>query len=103
MPLDAGSENADSGMSSYLYQAIEDNLKSSFPDGPSEELKQGWKKLAFALADGLVKYINTELSIIDITVGEQKQLEILYSADDGNSYKAEIIGSVYPGAGGTGG
>jgi len=96
MAIEAGSVNADSGMSSYFYRAIEENLSSAFPGGPSEELKQGWRKLAFALADGLVKYINTELSIIDIAVGEEKQFEILYSAADGKSYKAQIVGSVYP-------
>ncbi len=105
MPLEAGSVNADSGISLYIYQAIEENLSPAFPDGPSEELKDGWKKFAFALADGLVKYIEAESSITDISVNNEdaKQLEILYSADDGKTYKAELPGTAEPDEGLPGG
>jgi hypothetical protein len=68
MPLSAGSREADSGMSKAIYDALFENLKDGFKDKtPTEDVKNGWKKLAFAISTGVIDHIKSNMEIKGVT------------------------------------
>ncbi len=90
MALEAGTIDADSGMSKAIYDALHDNLKDGFlPDPPSTEVKDGWKKLSFCIATGVIEYIKTNMEINGIqTAGiiEDPANAVLVQNNDGTGH-----------------
>ena len=66
MEFNAGSINADSGMSKLIYESMYNHLKSGFPGEPTPELLTAWKKLAYSIAAGIIDYFKTESKIAGI-------------------------------------
>ena len=82
MALDAGSVKADAGMSLAIYTQLDVLLSPPLQaavdaaDGDAKEAaqaamdaaKEGWKKLSYAIAKGVVEHIKTALEINGVTV-----------------------------------
>jgi hypothetical protein len=83
MALVIGSVNADAGMSQAIYQVIDAQLapplQAAVDKAPEPQAKkmaqnaldgarEGWKKLAFAIATGVITHITTNMEICGITV-----------------------------------
>jgi hypothetical protein len=68
MALNAGTINADSGMSQAIYEALYVNMKSGFEnETPSPEVIEGWKKLAFIIAKGVIDHLKANMEITGIS------------------------------------
>lgn len=68
MALEAGNINAENGMSKAIYDALYDKMKTNFPgEQPSEEVCDGWKKLAYSIAFGVIEHIKINMEINGIT------------------------------------
>lgn len=67
MEFNAGTIEANSGMSKYIYDSLLVNMGTSFPDGVPDTAKTGFKKLAYSIASGLIDYIKTETKITGLT------------------------------------
>ena len=85
MALEIGSEEADSGMSQAIYEQIDyylspaleeavDSAEDAAKAAAQEALdaaREGWKKLSYAIAKGVIEHIKAHLEIHDIeTAGE---------------------------------
>jgi len=90
MVLEAGNQNADTGMSNAIYKSIEQNLGPAFPDGPTGAVQNGWKKLAYAIAVGIVDHIKDNIEIKGITTsGKITQMNVettFIQSDDGTGH-----------------
>ena len=68
MPLVIGTELAGTGMAQAIYQAMNEQL--SGPPLPADTLpacQEGWKKLSYAIAKGVVSHILANMTVADIT------------------------------------
>ncbi len=64
MALEIGDITAASGMSKDIYQNMLEHMSDAFPGGkPSEEVKTGWKKLAYCIADGVIRHIVDHMEV----------------------------------------
>jgi hypothetical protein len=81
MALIIGSKNADSGMSKSIYAEIDELLSppllKAIQDAPSDDVKQeaqialvaarqGWQKLSYAIAKGVIDHIKANIEIFGI-------------------------------------
>lgn len=64
MALQIGPEDASAGMARDIYEAMNQVMKPSVPPDSLEDAQKGWRKLAFAIASGVVNHIvqNMEIS-----------------------------------------
>ncbi|HET7461551.1 MAG TPA: hypothetical protein VFJ82_09880 [Longimicrobium sp.] len=67
MALAIGDEQASTGMSKAIYDQLEDSLGAglaALSPADQEPVRDGWRKLAFAIATGVVNHLlsNLELS-----------------------------------------
>lgn len=82
MPLNIGDKQATSGMSEAIYEELKallepplkelvDNKKME--EGALNKVREGWQKLAYAIAKGVIKHMqsNAEVTGVQITVGNQ--------------------------------
>jgi hypothetical protein len=81
MALDPGTKYADSGMSKAIYDAINEELSLPLEqtveaaEGDAKTKAQaaldgardGWKKLAYAIATGVISHITDYMEVYDIT------------------------------------
>lgn len=66
MALAIGDEQASTGMSKAIYDQLEASLGSglsSLPPADQAPVKDGWRKLAFAIATGVVNHLLDELEL----------------------------------------
>jgi hypothetical protein len=82
MALIIGSQEADAGMSQLIFQAMDsllspplqqavdraDAVSKAAAQQALDEARKGWKKLAFAIAKGVVDHIISNMEISGITV-----------------------------------
>lgn len=82
MTLTIGSEKADAGMSQAIYLEMDRLLSPPLQEAVNkaqgeakeeaqkalEEARKGWKKLAFAIAKGVINHIIANMEIFDIQV-----------------------------------
>jgi hypothetical protein len=61
--MQAGNIEATSGMSKAIYDAMEANMSDAFPDGVPDVVQEGWKKLAFCIATGVVDHIKSNMDV----------------------------------------
>lgn len=71
MALDAGNIQASSGMSKAIYDQLNQNLmtseeKNKLKTDDLKNIQDGWRKLAYSIAQGLIGYIETDLEIAGI-------------------------------------
>ncbi|HEX8720455.1 MAG TPA: hypothetical protein VF736_07490 [Pyrinomonadaceae bacterium] len=75
MGLEAGDAAATRGMSRAIYEQMDAVLSPAFsglPPAALDEAREGWRKLSFAIAGGVVGYIVSNMEIYDIQVGSQQ-------------------------------
>ncbi len=68
MALEAGDITASFGMSKAIYEQLDKNLmtdddKSRLKPDELKTIQDGWRKLAYALAQGIVDYLPSNLEI----------------------------------------
>ena len=66
MPLQIGTENATSGMSKAIYDEIHALLSpplGGMAEEDMEKVRDGWKKLAYAISKGVIDHIETNMEI----------------------------------------
>lgn len=82
MALVIGSVNADSGMSQAIYQVLDAQLSpplqaavDNAPEPAKAEAqkaldgaREGWKKVSFAIATGVINHITASMEIFGVTV-----------------------------------
>ncbi|HEV2708097.1 MAG TPA: hypothetical protein VGV59_19430 [Pyrinomonadaceae bacterium] len=71
MPLDPGNIAATSGMSKAIFEQMDAVLSPAFSKLPAEDLdkaREGWRKLSFAIAGGVVAHIVANMEIYGIEV-----------------------------------
>lgn len=69
MSLNIGNTQATSGMSRAIYQELENLVEPQFSGMKEEDLnkvREGWQKLAYAIAKGVVEHIKSNMEIKDI-------------------------------------
>lgn len=64
MALQIGPPDASAGMTKDIYDVMDQVMNPSVPPDSLEMARQGWRKLAFAIASGVVNHIvqNMEIS-----------------------------------------
>lgn len=76
MALEAGDAAATRGMSRAIYEQLDallsPEIEASAPDY-LEQARDGWRKLSFAIAGGVVAHILSNMEIYGIQVGNQQQ------------------------------
>lgn len=71
MSLQIGNANATSGMSRDIYNEIEQQLSEGMEPEDLENVRPSWKKLAFAVATGVINHIKANVEIAGIqTTGD---------------------------------
>lgn len=66
MALVIGNEQASTGMSQAIYDQIEDSLGdglAALKPADQETIRDGWRKLAFAIATGVVSHLLAHLEL----------------------------------------
>jgi hypothetical protein len=72
MALQAGDKAATAGMSKAIFDQLDEVLGpgiASLPPDDREKVRDGWRKLAFAVAVGVVSHIVADMEIFGIEVG----------------------------------
>ena len=74
MALDAGEKDKNTGMGNAIYVELEKALSETMkPNEPTDEMKAGWKNLAYAIANGVVQHLQEQSEIKGVVVeGEGK-------------------------------
>ncbi len=63
MALQAGDAGATSGMSKSIYEAIDQQLSSALPPEALADVRPSWRKLAFAVATGVIDYLTSNAEV----------------------------------------
>ena len=63
MALDPGDANASSGMSQLIFAQMDQQLKDGVPPDTLEDVRKSWRKLAFAIASGVVQHLKTSMDV----------------------------------------
>jgi len=66
MALQIGPADASAGMAKDIYDMMDQVMNPSVPPDSLEMARQGWRKLAFAIASGVVNHIVQNLEIAGI-------------------------------------
>lgn len=66
MAMQAGDDQASSGMAKDIYDTMDQVMKPSVPPGSLDDARKGWKKLAYAVASGVVAHIKNNMEIAGI-------------------------------------
>jgi hypothetical protein len=72
MALEAGDKAATAGMSKTIFDQLDEVLGpgiASLPPADKEAVRDGWRKLAFAVAGGVVGHVVNNMEIFGIEVG----------------------------------
>lgn len=76
MALQVGNQAATSGMAKAIFDQLDALLSpalSSLPPPALEATRDGWRKLSFAIAGGVVNHIVANMEVYGIQVGGQPQ------------------------------
>ena len=79
MALDFGDNTAGSGMSQLIYDYIDDEMGDDIADLEADEqeaVREKWRKLAYAVARGVVEHITTSLEIVDSTTNQAAERDV---------------------------
>lgn len=74
MALQAGDQTATAGMTKAIFDKLDETLGpgiESLSPADKEKVREGWRKLAFAIAGGVVAHIAANMEIFGIQVGVQ--------------------------------
>jgi hypothetical protein len=63
MAMQVGSNDATSGMTKDIFDAIDQIMNPTIPPGNLEDARMGWKRLAFAIATGVVAHLAKNMEI----------------------------------------
>src|SRR5262249_19347032 len=66
MAMQTGTEDASSGMAKTIYDMMDQIMKPTVPPGSLEDARKGWRKLAFAVASGVIAHIKSNMEISGI-------------------------------------
>jgi hypothetical protein len=66
MAMQVGDEQASSGMAKDIYDQMDQIMKPTVPPASLEDMRKGWKKLAFAVASGVITRIKNNMEISGI-------------------------------------
>ena len=74
MALQVGDQTASAGMTKAIYDQLDALLGpgiASLSEAEKAPIRDGWRKLAFAIAGGVVNHITANMEIFGIQVGVQ--------------------------------
>jgi hypothetical protein len=63
MALQPGNEDASSGMSQKIYEKINEVMKEGIGQATLPDMQKSWKKLAFAIATGVIEHLKSDMEI----------------------------------------
>jgi|SRR5215468_3135082 len=66
MALDIGNQQASSGMAKAIFDEINNQLSGGMSPGDLANVQPSWKKLAFAIATGVINHIKSNMEIFGI-------------------------------------
>jgi hypothetical protein len=66
MALQIGPDDASAGMAKDIYDAMDQAMKPGVPPDSLEDARKGWRKLAFAIASGVVNHIVQNMEVAGI-------------------------------------
>lgn len=66
MPLQPGDVHASAGMSQKIYDHMNAVMKDGVPEATLPDVQKSWKKLAFAIASGVIEHLKTDMEITGI-------------------------------------
>ena len=84
MALQIGDSSASDGMTKGIYDKLNEVLSPSVPPADLGKAQDGWKKLAFAIATGVVGHILSNAEISGLGVGGPVNLPVANNAAAGN-------------------
>lgn len=68
MALSVGDIGATSGMTRAIYDQLQASIEPDLPEMPPDDLeavRDGWRKLAHAVATGVVAHLRSNLEVVD--------------------------------------
>jgi hypothetical protein len=86
MALNAGNQEATEGMSKAIYDKLCEVIEPDLAGLKAEDImkiREGWQKLAYAIANGVVSHLKAEMEISGVTV-----LGNIHASVDGNTKPA---------------
>jgi hypothetical protein len=66
MAMQIGDDQAGSGMTKDIYDQIDQIMKPTIPPASLEDARKGWKRLALAVASGVITHIKNNMEISGI-------------------------------------
>jgi hypothetical protein len=66
MVMQIDDDQAGSGMTKDIYDQIDQIMKPGIPPASLEDARKGWRKLAFAVASGVITHIKSHMEISGI-------------------------------------
>jgi hypothetical protein len=90
MAMQIGDDQASSGMTKDIYDKMDQLMAPAVPPANLEDARKGWRKLAFAIASGVVTHINNNMEVAGIQA--QGNVSITVNGTVGGS-QASLSGS----------
>jgi|ERR1019366_3042867 hypothetical protein len=84
MALSIGDSSASDGMTKAIYDKINEVLSPTVPASDLAKAQDGWKKLAFAIATGVVGHIQSNGEIQGLAVSGTASLNVSNNVASGN-------------------
>ena len=84
MALTIGDSSASDGMTKAIYDKLNEVLSPAVPASDLAHAQDGWKKLAFAIATGVVNHIVSNGEIQGLAVGGSASLAVANNVASGN-------------------
>jgi hypothetical protein len=66
MAMQIGDDQAGSGMTKDIYDQIDQIMTPTIPPASLEDARKGWKRLALAVASGVITHIKSNMEISGI-------------------------------------
>lgn len=83
MALQIGDAGAAGGMTKEIYDKLNELLMPSVPQENLTDAQNGWKKLAFAIATGVVTHVLSNMEVAGVSVSGQVSLPLANNAAAG--------------------
>jgi hypothetical protein len=93
MAMQIGDVNASFGMAKDIFDQIDQVMKPTVPAANLEDARKGWRKLAFAVANGVITHIKNNMEISGIQ-GQGNVTTTVTGTVAGNNVTGTGTGSV---------
>jgi hypothetical protein len=94
MALQPGDADASLGMSLKIYEKINEVLKEGIDQATLPDVQRSWKKLAFAIATGVIEHLKSDMEITGIQSSGSISAPVTGTVSGGTTVAGTATGSV---------